>query len=158
MIYRSSKRSSNAPCLMRSHSFTRHPHVLYPQGQSKTWNITQIIDILIIVAFCLTIVCLSPVIKPSVLSECLFLIVSFRNKLSVSFCLKVHCRKRWKNQNKFSDAMRRVLPSVKHEIHVRYFPTMANCVNLANNLKKILQSNASLKSIVLPSGRLKIQS
>ena len=46
MIYRPSKRSSNAPCLMGSHSFTWHPHVLYPQGQSKTWNITVMYAIL----------------------------------------------------------------------------------------------------------------
>jgi hypothetical protein len=40
MIYRSSERLSKTPCL---HSFISHPHVLYPQGQSKTWNIYIII-------------------------------------------------------------------------------------------------------------------
>ena len=35
------RRSSNASCLMWSHSFTCHPYVLYRQGQSKTWNITS---------------------------------------------------------------------------------------------------------------------
>ena len=35
------KRSSYAACSMVSHSFTCHPHVLCPQEQSQTWNITS---------------------------------------------------------------------------------------------------------------------
>ena len=54
LLYRSSKRSSCAPSLMGVRSFNSHPHVVCPQGQSKTWNITSATNYLTLLLILLT--------------------------------------------------------------------------------------------------------